>query len=167
MESLLVQLVTVAEPADEFTVMSLLSKASPVVQAALVVLVLMSVISWYIIVYKWIYFRRATKESDIFLQTFWRSKRLDEIYDTSDDLKYSPVSHVFREGYKELTKLKKDQVGDTMHGQMGDIENIERSIRRSITAESMHLEDDRLLGDDECSALRRSLRHGVGDRCLS
>ena len=62
MESLLVQLVTVAEPADEFTVMSLLSKASPVVQAALVVLVLMSVISWYIIVYKWIYFRRATKD---------------------------------------------------------------------------------------------------------
>ena len=107
MESLLVQLVTVAEPADEFTVMSLLSKASPVVQAALVVLVLMSVISWYIIVYKWIYFRRATKESDIFLQTFWRSKRLDEIYDTSDDLKYSPVSHVFREGYKELTKLRR------------------------------------------------------------
>ncbi len=140
METLLIQLVTVAEPAEEFTVMSLLSKASPVVQAALGILVLMSLISWYIIVYKWLYFRRAIKESDIFLKTFWRSKRLDEIFDTSEDLNYSPVSHVFREGYKELTKLKKDQVGDTMHGQMGDIENIERSIRRSITTESIHLE---------------------------
>ena len=140
MDSLFIELITVAAPAEEISVMGLLLKASPVVKGVMVVLVLMSLISWYIIVYKWLYMRRAHNESNEFIATFWDSKRLDEIYRASDDLKYSPTSQVFRAGYVELTKLKNDKSGDTMHGQMGELENIERAIRRAINAESVHLE---------------------------
>ncbi len=140
METTLIELMTVSTPADDVSISNLLLKASPVVKGVLVILVAMSLIVWYIIIYKWLYLRRARKESERFMKTFWDSKRLDEIYRTSDDLKYSPTSQVFRAGYVELTKLKSGKSGDTMHEQMGDLENIERALRRAINAESIHLE---------------------------
>lgn len=137
MDSILVHLVTL-EANQDISITGLLIKATPVVKGVLLLLVLMSVISWYIIVYKWLYLRRAQAESGLFLETFWQSKRLDEIYQTSEHLKRSPVSQVFRAGYVELTKVKGGS-GDTLHGQMGDIENIQRSLRRAQTAETVHL----------------------------
>jgi biopolymer transport protein TolQ len=140
MDSALIELMTIAAPAEEVSISGLLLKASPVVKGVLVILALMSLVVWYIIVYKWLYLRRAQRESENFMSTFWDSKRLDEIYRTSEDLSYSPTSQVFRAGYVELTKLKSGKTGDTMHGQMGELENIERALRRAITAESLHLE---------------------------
>jgi biopolymer transport protein TolQ len=140
MDSILVNLVTVTEGAQDISISKLIADASPVVKGVLAVLVLMSVISWYIIVYKWLYLRRAQGESALFLETFWQSKRLDEIYQTSEHLRRSPVSQVFRAGYVELTKLKSGNTGDTMHGRMDDMSNIERSLRRAQTSESIHLE---------------------------
>jgi biopolymer transport protein TolQ len=140
MDSIFVSLLTVVPDGQDITIASLLTKASPVVQGALVVLVIMSLVSWYIIAYKWLYLRRAQSESAAFLDTFWQSKRLDEIYQSSEALKYSPVSQVFRAGYVELTKLKTGNPGDTMHGQMGDLESIERALRRAQNSEVVHLE---------------------------
>ena len=140
MESLLVNLITVSEGTPEMTITGLIAQASPVVKGVLLLLVMMSVISWYIIVYKWLYLRRAQGESALFLETFWQSKRLDEIYQTSEHLTRSPVSQVFRAGYVELTKLKGGGAGDTMHGQMGGMENIERALRRAQTAETITLQ---------------------------
>jgi biopolymer transport protein TolQ len=103
------------------------------------------VISWYIIAYKAVYLARATSESQRFLETFWGSKRMDAIYQASEVFKRSPVSQVFRAGYVELTKVKGSQRGSQSPEQraetdMGDVENIERSLRRSITTEITHLE---------------------------
>ncbi|MGK0359103.1 MAG: biopolymer transport protein TolQ [Bradymonadia bacterium] len=140
MDSIFVHLVTLTEAGQEMTITSLLLKASPVVKGVLMILVLMSIISWYIIIYKWLYLRRAQSESDLFLETFWQSKRLDEIYGTSEHLKRSPISQVFRAGYTELKKVKGGSAtGDTLHGQMGDIENVDRALRRAQTSETMHL----------------------------
>ncbi|MCB9526614.1 MAG: protein TolQ [Myxococcales bacterium] len=125
------------------TISGLLLKATPVVKGVLLVLVVMSLVSWYIIVYKAAYLRRAAGETSLFLETFWQSKRLDEIYQASEELKRSPVSQVFRAGYIELTKLKSGGTGvdgDTMHTQLNDIENIERALRRAQSAEVVHLE---------------------------
>ncbi len=142
MDAIYVNLVTLAQ-GKQITLMGLLADATPVVKGALLVLVLMSVISWYIIIYKWLHLRKAAKESSMFLETFWQSKRLDEIYGTSEHLTRSPVSQVFRAGYVELTKLKSgggDEAKDTIRGQMGDMESIERALRRAQTSEAVHLE---------------------------
>jgi biopolymer transport protein TolQ len=137
-----VSLVTLAAPAGgtEISIMKLIADASPVVKAVLLLLVLMSVVSWYIIAFKFIALKRANRESELFLETFWQSKRLDEIYQTSEHLKRSPISQVFRAGYIELTKLTGNrETGDTMIGKMDDIENIERALRRARTAEIIQL----------------------------
>lgn len=141
MDSIFVDLVAVTEAAPDMSISGLLAQASPVVKGVLVLLVLMSLVSWYIIAYKYMYLRRAGTESARFLDIFWKNKRLDEIYQTTGELKHSPVNQVYRAGYVELTKLKSDgREGDTMHRQMGDIENIERALRRARTAETVHLE---------------------------
>lgn len=117
-------------------------EATGVVLGVLILLLLFSVTSWFIIGFKWLYLRRAQKQSIRFLETFWQSKRLDTIYQASDRLKHSPVSKVFRAGYVELSKIKKAESGpeSTMSGQLGGTENVERSLRRAMTSEITHLE---------------------------
>ena len=46
----------------------------------MILLVVFSVISWAIIAYKYTLIRRAYRESEEFLDTFWKSKRLDAVY---------------------------------------------------------------------------------------
>jgi biopolymer transport protein TolQ len=112
--------------------------AGPVGILVLLVLLAASVTSWGIIVRKSLQLRTAQSQSVAFLETFWQSKRLDEIYSKAEGLKESPVSQVFRAGYVELAKL----TGDAREGKVdGDgLENIERSLRRAANAELTHLE---------------------------
>jgi len=142
MDVIFVNLITlVTDPPPEFTLGRLVSDASPVAKGVLTLLGVMSLVSWYIIVFKWLSLRRAQGESTLFLETFWQSKRLDEIYQTSEHLRRSPLSQMFRAGYVELSKLRTGQVGEgTMHGQLGELGNIERALRRAQTSERITLQ---------------------------
>ena len=121
---------------------SLAFEATGVVLGVLILLLIFSVTSWFVIGYKALSLRRAQSQSIRFLETFWQSKRLDTIYQVSDRLQHSPVSKVFRAGYVELSKLKNAQTRDetTMQGQLGGIENVERALRRASTSEITQLE---------------------------
>ncbi|MBT6178839.1 MAG: protein TolQ [Deltaproteobacteria bacterium] len=109
-------------------------------QLVMVVLVGFSVVSWAIIGYKHRMLRRAYQESEEFLDTFWASKRLDDIYQKSEEYKGSPVSQVYRAGFVELAKLKQKEKGTTGDIQMGAIESVERSMRRAASKELTNLE---------------------------
>ena len=107
------------------------------------VLLVFSVMSWGVIAFKWRTVRRAARESEVFMESFWSSKRLDTIYQKSEALSASPVSQVFRAGYIELAKLKKKSEGESAAStdtQMGDLESIERSMRRAASTELAGLE---------------------------
>jgi len=127
-------------------ILQLIVNASGVVLGVLTLLIVLSVISWYVIGYKSLYLSRAQAESARFLETFWQSKRMDAIYKTSESLKRSPVAQVFRAGYIELTKLKSGERASAASGgggedtHLGDLENIERALRRAQTSETTHLE---------------------------
>ena len=141
--ALFVQVVTAAEAhAKKIDVVALISQSSGVVLLVLLLLISFSIVSWYIIGYKALYLSRAQNESLRFLETFWQSKRMDAIYQTSETLKRSPISQVFRAGYIELTKLKSGKRdAPTDHDTaLGEMENIERALRRAATSETTHLE---------------------------
>ncbi|MCA9665227.1 MAG: protein TolQ [Myxococcales bacterium] len=123
---------------QELDIFKLLLGASGVVMGVLVLLVFFSLVSWYIIGYKYFYLRRATSETHKFLDTFWNSKRLDAIYQTAEELRRSPVSQVFKAGYVELSKIKKSE-GDRGTW-LGDMQSIERALERAQTSELTHLE---------------------------
>ncbi len=110
-------------------------------QLIMLLLLGFSIVSWAIIGYKWKVLRNATRQSDDFLDAFWSSKRLDAIYKKSEDLSASPISQVFRAGYIELAKLKKSgKEGDTTDHDLGQMESVERSMRRAASSQLTGLE---------------------------
>ncbi len=107
-------------------------------------LLLSSAICWAIIVRKSLQIRRAQEQSVKFLETFWQSKRLDAIYQAAESLSGSPLSHVFRAGYVELSKVtaqkKEGTEGRAMSDELGGIENVERALKRAAASEVTALE---------------------------
>lgn len=122
------------------TIWSLLGDASGMVLMVLFILVAASVVSWFVIGYKWISLRKAVAETRKFHDAFWQSKRFDEIFSTAEGLVASPVSQVFQAGYVELRKLRAQDKEGTMSAQLGGIENVERALRRAYTTEVSKLE---------------------------
>ncbi len=118
------------------------SHGGPVGVGVLLLLLGASVASWTIIVRKSLHLRRARTQTLAFLDTFWRSKRLDAIYTAAEGLPLSPVAQVFRTAYVELSKVTQQQqaVGDTMHDQLGGFENVERALARAANSELTSLE---------------------------
>jgi biopolymer transport protein TolQ len=106
----------------------------------------MSIVSWFVIGTKWLYLARAYKRSVNFVELFWRTQRLDDVWKSTENDPPSPVSEVFRAGFVELAKLRKRRTeagGDasTPETHIGDIESIERSLARARTMAVTEMEN--------------------------
>lgn len=102
------------------------------------------VLSLFVIFYKLIHVSQAASQSISFLDKFWESKRLDDIFRVAEGLKHSPLAAMFRAGYIELSKVKKGQSPaetGAMHEKMDGIENIERALVRARVSETTKLEN--------------------------
>jgi biopolymer transport protein TolQ len=88
------------ESAADF--LQLLLGASPVVQGVIVLLLLFSVISWGIVLYKALAFRRMEGQSKTFLDVFRRSTKFSEVQAVCNSLSDSPLVGMFQAGYAEL-----------------------------------------------------------------
>ncbi len=131
-------------PAHHDTVLDLVLGSGPVVQGVLLILLLMSVVSWGIVVTKWIQIRQAKKQSKKFSDVFWASRNLAQINEAVERLKGSPVASVFGAGHQELTQIvrsKKKGSGEEKESIFGEIENIERALKRAKAEEVTKLEN--------------------------
>jgi biopolymer transport protein TolQ len=119
-----------------------LKGASAIELLVLVLLAVASAYSWALIGMKTLQLRKARTESVHFLDTFWKSNRLDAIYASAQKLEASPLARVFRSGYEELSKLAqhKQNAEGAMSERLGGIENIERSLQRASLQEITTLE---------------------------
>src|ERR1044071_256667 len=116
----------------------LFNQAHWIVKAVMVLLAVMFVVGLYIIIYKWMFVRRATSESTRFTDSFWRSRDIEQIYKQAQALRNSPISQMFVAGYTELAKLASDEQlrGD----REGNLANIERALRKAQMVETTKLE---------------------------
>ena len=97
-------------PAEALSPLELVLGASTVVQLVMLVLVAMSVASWFIIGVKWFGFGRAVRTSRKFLGAFWeqspsgqaRLHALEHLFIKGRDFAGSPVAAVFRAGHAEV-----------------------------------------------------------------
>ncbi|GMV41778.1 MAG: hypothetical protein AMXMBFR64_34940 [Myxococcales bacterium] len=146
--TLLAQATKAAPPSLTDSLMQRLGE-SWVVLFVLLVLIFLSLGSWFVIGFKLLYFRRLRTQSQHFLDAFWQSKRLDAVYQRAEQLDASPVARVFRAGYQELDRVKRAQEkrepradAATMEARLhtDDIENIERALRRTMLAETTQVE---------------------------
>jgi len=116
----------------------LFEQAHWIVQVVMILLAVMFVVGLYIIIYKRLYIGRASAESNRFIEAFWKSRDIEQIYKQAQALKNSPISQMFVAGYTELAKLHSDE--QLKDDREGNLANIERSLRRSITHETTKLE---------------------------
>lgn len=127
----------------ELDIIHLLFGAKGLVLVVAMVLVASIFTTVFVILYKLIHLSQAQSQSITFLDRFWESKRLDDIYRVAEQLKASPLAAMFRAGYIELSKVKKGQQESTgsMHEKMDGIENIERALARAKVSETTKLEN--------------------------
>lgn len=118
-------------------------KSGSIVELSIMVLLaVVSAWSWALIAMKLRQLSRAREQSVKFLDAFWKSTRLDAIYQTAQSLDGSPLARVFRAGYEEVSRLAQSKSGgeSSMSERLGGIENVERSLIRASMAELTHLE---------------------------
>lgn len=125
--------------------LAMVTGSGPVVQAVLYLLVLFSVASWGVILYKTRQVRAARRQSEKFIERFWDTKNLTAIHSASQDLRHSPVAQVFRAGYEELVRLTRAKrqanlEAGTLTTELGGVANVERAMRRATSQEITRLE---------------------------
>lgn len=127
----------------EVDLVKLLSASKGIVLGVVILLLSLVAICFFVIAYKIIHISQAESQSIKFLDKFWDSKRLDDIYKVAEEpgMQHSPLASMFRAGYVELSKLKKGKSADSMSSQMDDMENIERALIRARVSQSTKLEN--------------------------
>lgn len=86
-------------------ILDLVFQAGPVVQLVMLLLVAASIACWTIIFAKLKLMRKAKAQSEEFLDAFWNSQRIEDVYQNAARYSASPLSQVFRSGYSELMKV--------------------------------------------------------------
>ena len=72
----------------------------------LAILVVFSIVSWYLIFLKWWQFRRMHRHADRFMAEIARAPRLDDAYHAAMRLPSSPYNRLLREGINFFSELK-------------------------------------------------------------
>lgn len=105
-------------------VLSLLAQADLVVKLILVLLLVGSILSWYLFFYKTSLLKRQINKSELFSEKVKNTADLDEILDESKNLFFNDVflASIYKAGYLELNELTSKTL-DT-----SSLENINRAM---------------------------------------
>ena len=125
---------------SQHSVLDLVTGSGPVVQGVLIILLLMSVCTWGIVITKWWQMRKAKRQSSKFSDVFWSSRNLAQITEASQKLTESPVAKVYGAGHRELAQIVKSQESGSHESEFGDLDNIDRALKRAKAEEINKLE---------------------------
>jgi biopolymer transport protein TolQ len=131
--------------AEDFT--DLILAASPIVQFVMGLLLLFSVISWGIVLYKWWTYRGIEKDTRTFLEVFRKSAKFSEVQAVCPSLAQSPLVGMFQAGYAELTaQLRQNNPPSASPGTpaprptLKSITAVDRALLRASSIELSKLE---------------------------
>jgi biopolymer transport protein TolQ len=144
--ALQVQGAAAVDPAVNHDILSLIAKSSPLSKAVLLILVLFSVASWGIILYKLWSLGRAERQSAAFLDVFRKSSKFSEVQAVCKNLNDSPLVGVFQAGYAELnTQLRQASPaapgGAAPRATLKSLPALDGALLRPATVEVNRLED--------------------------
>jgi len=123
----------------DLSILSLIAKASPVVQAVMLILLMASVISWTLIVIKVKVLGAARRNAEKFEEAFWSGSDLRKLYEgVSRQASTQGLETIFAAGFKEY--LRQAGVGGKQY--FSQIEMISRAMRVAMTREIEALESN-------------------------
>ena len=114
--------------------------AGAVVQITLALLVMMSVVSWAIIVTKKKRFYAVKRQDDAFLEEFWQASSLEVINDNLKHYPASPAAQVFKAGYGELQRVASKAAEEGGEPQLHGSDNVDRALQRAVDNQVLQLE---------------------------
>jgi biopolymer transport protein TolQ len=109
-------------------------ESGPLSWAVLIVLVLLSLLSWTIIFSKWSRFRNARTANGQFLRAFRKANGLEAVALASEQFRLSPLVTVFDFGYSEVERQIKAR------GTLTNKISLERTLQLGISEEVARLE---------------------------
>lgn len=120
------------------SLISLLAETTPVGKFALLLLLIFSVVSWAIIIFKLVEYAKARANARKFISYFRRTKNFSDINKYAGGSPNNPLAEIFRYGYKELSL----QLGNADSGKSGgvNVESLNRALVRASNSEITRLE---------------------------
>jgi len=131
------------EPAFSGGVVGLIAHSGPMARFVLALLLLFSLISWAIILYKGLALHRAQAHSSTFLDIFRRSSKFSEVNSVCPQLKASPLVGVFQAGYLEVNQQVRGGGTSPASGArptVRSLDSLSRSLARAATVEATRIE---------------------------
>jgi biopolymer transport protein TolQ len=98
----------------------IISGASPVVLAVLILLVVASIASWAVIVFKFRELGAADRQTRLFIEAY-QGGTLEAVYAEVRNFAASPLATVFRAGFRDLAQLEKQQASRRVTPDQADV----------------------------------------------
>ena len=143
MTTVVLVLAQVQPPAFSGGVAGLIATSGLMARFVLALLLLFSLISWAIILYKGLALHRAHSHSETFLEIFRKSSKFSEVNSVCSQLKASPLVGVFQAGYLEVNQQVRGTGTTPAAGArptVRSLDSLSRSLARAATAETTRLE---------------------------
>lgn len=124
------------------SLLGMILDAGLMVKFVLLILLVLSVVSWTIIFLKFRYYRKIRIENEAFDSDYQRSNKLSDVLPASKKYSSSTTAEVFRVGYTELTKVNKLSK-DATRGEeisLSSLDNVQRALNRAGNTEMTKLE---------------------------
>jgi biopolymer transport protein TolQ len=98
---------------QDFSILTLITQASFVVQVVMAGLMLASIASWTVIFAKLVGLRRVRGANEEFEREFWAGRNLNDLYDDAvRQPERAPMGRIFASGMREFFKLREKRVTD-------------------------------------------------------
>jgi biopolymer transport protein TolQ len=121
-------------------VLELFARSGPVAKAVLLLLMVFSLASVAIIIYKGLALRQAYRHSATFLDVFRKSSKFSEVNSVCVQLRASPLVGVFQAGYLELNQQVRGAQGQPAKPTVRSLESLSRALVRAAGMETTRLE---------------------------
>lgn len=121
----------------DMSILSLVTNASFMVQMVLLLLLIVSIISWTMIFQKWKILKHAKAESNLFEHRFWSGADLVDLYKALAHRKNAQgMASIFEAGFREYAKLHKQpgMVSEAI------LEGAQRAMRVTLSREVERVE---------------------------
>ena len=119
--------IDIISEAPDFSMFGLFMQADIVVKSVIIILILASIYSWYVIVSKILRMRQLKKLEKEFEDIFWSGNSFEDLYETLNFNKTDPKSKIFCAAILEWKKSK------SQFNSSSDINSLKDRMERSMT----------------------------------
>jgi biopolymer transport protein TolQ len=120
----------------------LLTTSSVATKVVMIVLAVFSVLSWFIIVLKWLQFRRVRRDGNRFFDVLEKTTRLEDAYHAVMKLPPSPYGRLLREGVNFFSELRPGALKEDRGAESSVLSATQLEVLRMVLSKEVGAERD-------------------------